>query len=145
MLWERSVVEQRYDAVREVLEGRGVTEVAARYGVSRQSVYTWVGRYRAGGLAGLQDRSHRPNHSPDKTSAEVEAAVCELRRTHPGWGPQWLGWELERRRVGPRPSRVTIWRIGGKGVPETVNGHPRLFVTFTAPSFGKVHSARPKG
>jgi hypothetical protein len=49
VLWERSVVEQHYDAVREVLEGRGVTEVAARYGVSRQSVYTWVGRYRAGG------------------------------------------------------------------------------------------------
>jgi hypothetical protein len=23
---------------------------------------------------------------------------------------------------------------GGKGVPETVSGHPRLFVTFTAPS-----------
>jgi hypothetical protein len=29
--------------------GRGVTEVATRFGVSRQSVYTWVGRYRAGG------------------------------------------------------------------------------------------------
>jgi hypothetical protein len=66
VLWERSVVEQRSDAVREVLGGRGVTEVAARYGVSRQSVYTWVGRYRAGGLAGLSDRSHRPNHSPDR-------------------------------------------------------------------------------
>jgi transposase len=44
VLWERSVVEQRYDAVREVREGPGVTEVAARSGVSRQSVYTWVGR-----------------------------------------------------------------------------------------------------
>ena len=31
---------------------------------------------------------------------------------------------------------------GGKGVPETVSGHPRLFVTFTAPSFGRVHSRR---
>jgi hypothetical protein len=31
---------------------------------------------------------------------------------------------------------------GGKGVPETVAGHPRLFVTFTAPSFGPVHSRR---
>src|SRR4029453_5264979 len=111
VLWERSVVEQRYDAVRAVLGGRGVTEVAARYGVSRQSVYTWVGRYRAGGLAGLSERSHRPNHSPDKTSAEVEAAVCELRRRHPGWGPQRLSWELERARVGARPSRVTTWRI----------------------------------
>jgi hypothetical protein len=34
---------------------------------------------------------------------------------------------------------------GGKGIPETVAGHPRLFVTFTAPSFGKVHSRRAQG
>jgi hypothetical protein len=34
---------------------------------------------------------------------------------------------------------------GGKGVPETVSGHPRLFVTFTAPSFGRVHSRRAQG
>jgi len=30
---------------------------------------------------------------------------------------------------------------GGKGVPESVAVHPALFVTFTAPSFGLVHSA----
>jgi hypothetical protein len=34
---------------------------------------------------------------------------------------------------------------GGKGVPETVVSHPRLFVTFTAPSFGRVHSRRAQG
>jgi hypothetical protein len=34
---------------------------------------------------------------------------------------------------------------GGKGVPDTVAGHPRLFVTFTAPSFGKVHSRKAQG
>ena len=28
---------------------------------------------------------------------------------------------------------------GGKGVPETVRDHPRVFATFTAPSFGPVH------
>jgi hypothetical protein len=31
---------------------------------------------------------------------------------------------------------------GGKGVPETVAEHPRLFVTFTAPSFGQVHARK---
>jgi hypothetical protein len=31
---------------------------------------------------------------------------------------------------------------GGKGIPETVAAHPRLFVTFTAPSFGPVHTRR---
>jgi hypothetical protein len=34
---------------------------------------------------------------------------------------------------------------GGKGVPETVAEHPRLFVTFTAPSFGRVHNRRVHG
>jgi hypothetical protein len=34
---------------------------------------------------------------------------------------------------------------GGKGMPETVASHPRLFVTFTAPSFGPVHSRRAQG
>lgn len=29
---------------------------------------------------------------------------------------------------------------GGKGVPEGVSGHPRLFATLTAPSFGAVHT-----
>ena len=29
---------------------------------------------------------------------------------------------------------------GGKGVPETVAGHPAVFATFTAPAFGPVHS-----
>src|SRR3954468_22419364 len=31
---------------------------------------------------------------------------------------------------------------GGKGVPESVCGHPLVFVTLTAPSFGAVHSRR---
>ena len=34
---------------------------------------------------------------------------------------------------------------GGKGVPETVAAHPRLFVTFTAPSFGRVHTRKAQG
>ncbi|WP_239095519.1 replication initiator [Planotetraspora silvatica] len=33
---------------------------------------------------------------------------------------------------------------GGKGVPESVSRHPRVFVTLTAPSFGSVHTRREK-
>jgi transposase len=112
VLWERSVTEQRYNAVLEVLEaGLPVTEVADRYGVSRQSVHTWIARYRAGGLEGLADRSHRPNRCPHQLAAAVEARVCELRRQHPGWGPQRLRHELERRGVEPLPSRMAIYRV----------------------------------
>jgi hypothetical protein len=34
---------------------------------------------------------------------------------------------------------------GGKGVPGSIAEHPRLFVTFTAPSFGRVHSRKAQG
>jgi transposase InsO family protein len=112
VLWERSVTEQRYNAVLEVLEaGLAVTEVADRYGVSRQSVHAWVSRYRVGGLEGLADRSHRPNRCPHQLAAAVEARVCELRRQHPSWGPQRLRHELERRGVEPLPSRMAIYRV----------------------------------
>jgi transposase InsO family protein len=111
MLVELSVVEQRYHAVMEVLAGIPITEVAARYRVSRQSVHTWVTRYRSGGLAGLADRTHRPDSCPHRVDGQVEALICELRRAHPRWGPRRLVHELERRDVAPMPSRSTVYRV----------------------------------
>jgi hypothetical protein len=35
--------------------------------------------------------------------------------------------------------------VGGKGVPESVSGHPCVFATLTAPSFGPVHARRMRG
>ena len=49
MLVDLPVVEQRFWAVRAVLDGARVTEVAAEFGVSRQSMHAWVGCYRRGG------------------------------------------------------------------------------------------------
>src|SRR5579875_1150107 len=34
---------------------------------------------------------------------------------------------------------------GGKGIPGTITTHPCVFATFTAPSFGPVHSRRMRG
>jgi hypothetical protein len=34
---------------------------------------------------------------------------------------------------------------GGKGIPETITGHPCVFATLTAPSFGPVHARRMRG
>src|SRR5215213_223738 len=104
-------MEQRYQAVLEVAAGVPVVEVADRFGVSRQAVHRWLVRYRAEGLEGLADRSHRPRSSPWQVSAEVEALVCELRRTHPRWGPRRLRAELARRGTEPVPHRSSIYRI----------------------------------
>jgi Homeodomain-like domain len=46
MLRELKVVEQRYQAVLQVLDGIPVTKVAERFGVARQSVDRWMARTR---------------------------------------------------------------------------------------------------
>lgn len=40
---------------------------------------------------------------------------------------------------------VSSGLVGGKGIPELVGTHPRLFLTTTAPSFGSVHTIGVKG
>ena len=45
MLVELQLVEQRYQAVLEALEGATVTDVARRFGVTRQTVHVWLARY----------------------------------------------------------------------------------------------------
>ncbi|WP_344810193.1 helix-turn-helix domain-containing protein, partial [Microlunatus ginsengisoli] len=119
-----SVMEQRYQAVLEVLSSLlPVTEVAARYGVSRQTLYAWLARYEADGLPGLADRSHRPGHHPWQVDDAVAALVCELRRAHPRWGPRRLRHELGLRQVEPLPSRSTVYRVLLRA--HLVEGRPR--------------------
>ena len=112
MLVELSVMEQRYKAVAEVLRAHvPVTEVAERYGVSRQSIHAWIKRYQDQGMEGLLDRSHRPVHVPEQISPEVEAAICEMRRKHPRYGPVTLLYWLDKKGVRPLPSRTTVYRV----------------------------------
>ena len=108
---ELSVAEQRYRAVLAVIsDGRTVTEVAAAVGVSRQSLHSWLGKYEAGGLEGLADRSHRPRGCPHQMPPVVEAAVLEARRNHPSWGPRRIAFELTRRSPTLRVTESVVYR-----------------------------------
>ena len=75
-----SVVEQRLDAVRAVLAGADVVEVAARLGVHRSTLHRWVARYLSEQLGGLADRSHRPHACPRQVADAVEAVDVGLGR-----------------------------------------------------------------
>jgi len=111
VLVELGLVEQRYKAVLEVLEGAvSVTDVARRYGVGRQTVHTWLRRYAAEGLPGLADHSSRPGSCPHQMPPTIEARVVEMRRQHPGWGPRTILSRLVRAEVTPLPSRSAIYR-----------------------------------
>ena len=80
MLVELGLVEQRYKAVCEVLDGATVVDVARRNGVARQTVHDWLRAYARSGLAGLADRSSKPQSCPHQMAPEVEARILELRR-----------------------------------------------------------------
>ncbi len=96
-----SVAEQRYQAVLAVIgDGRTVTDVAGQWGVSRQTIHAWLGKYEAGGLEGLADSSRRPRSCPHQMSAAAEAAALELRRVHPYWGARRIAWELGQTPAG---------------------------------------------
>jgi transposase len=111
MLVELAVVEQRYQAVREVLDGAPVTVVARRFGVARQTVHEWSRRYAAdGGLANLADRSSRPRSYPPQMPAATEARVVALRLAHPVWGPARIRWQLEQEHTVPLPGRSAVYR-----------------------------------
>jgi transposase InsO family protein len=108
---ELSVAEQRYQTVLAVIsDGLSISQVAGKVGVSRQTVHAWLARYEAQGLEGLVDRSHRPASCPHQMPAAVEAALLELRRSRPYWGPRRLVFELNKRGVGPVPSESAAYR-----------------------------------
>ena len=105
------MAEQRYQAVLAVIsDGLSISQVASKVGVSRQTVHAWLARYEAEGLEGLKDRSHRPDRCPHQMPAAVEAAVLELRRSRPYWGPRRLVFELAKRKVAPVPSESAVYR-----------------------------------
>src|SRR6201984_1788253 len=99
-----SLVEQRLDAVRAVLDGAEVVEVAARIGVHRATLHRWVARYLTGQLGGLADRSHRPHGSPRQVAEAVEVAVAEMRREHPRWGSRRIRLEMLRKPAPRAPA-----------------------------------------
>ena len=109
MLVELSMVEQRYDAVREVLDGATVKDVATRYGVDRRTLHRWLVRYTNEGLAALADKSSKPDRCPHQMAPKIEARIVELRRSHPGWGPRTILNKL-RRELDVVPSRSAIYR-----------------------------------
>jgi transposase-like protein len=110
MFFELSMVEQRYQAVREVLDtGATITDVASRYGVDRRTLHRWLTRYASGGLEALATQSSKPATPPSQMDPVIEARLVSLRRSHPRWGPRTLATKL-RQEFENAPARSSIYR-----------------------------------
>ena len=101
------MAEQRYQAVLAVIsDGETVTDVAARFGVTRKTVHAWLAKYEAGGLENLVDGSHRPRSCPHQMGSVVEVEIARMRSTHPSWGPRRLVFELAKYDIAVSESAV---------------------------------------
>ena len=67
-----------------------VSELCRRFGISRKTGYKWLNRDE------LTDRSRRPNTSPTRMPAELEAQVVAVRAQHPAWGARKIAHVLKR-------------------------------------------------
>jgi transposase InsO family protein len=88
---------------------RGLCE---RFGISRETGYVWLRRYRGSGVSGLVELDRAPQHHPNQTSEAIAQAVLQLREAHMCWGPRKLRRILERDQPGrPWPATSTIGEI----------------------------------
>jgi len=84
-------MDERIKFVAECLCGEDtMSDLCKRYGVSRETGYTWLRRYDRQGIEGLKDQSKAPKHHPNAVSEELEDAIIRLRGLHPRWGPKKL-------------------------------------------------------
>src|SRR5262245_33670216 len=92
--WER-----RWDAGEGLMN---LSELCREFGISRETAYVWLRRYRAAGrrVDVLSDRSHRPHHSPHQIPAEVVDVIVAARKYRPTWGPRKLRAFLVDRKPG---------------------------------------------
>jgi len=106
MPWlETAPVDERIRFIQDALSDRfTMSELCARYGVSRRIGYKWLARYEEEGRRGLLDRSRAPHHCPHRIEGELAELLCALRREHPLWGARKLLRILATRHPG-----VTGW------------------------------------
>ena len=106
MPWlETAPVDERLQFVHDALSDRfTMSELCARYGVSRRVGYKWLARYEEEGRGGLRDRSRAPHHCPHRIAPDLAELLCALRRQHPFWGARKL-----LRILTTRHPRLTGW------------------------------------
>jgi transposase InsO family protein len=111
MPWKTMDVEEQKVkfVVAATRQKKSFTALCQEFGISRPTGCLWRKRYQAAGLAGIAERSRRPQQSPTRTTAELEQCVVKMRQRYPDWGARKLQVLLAREQV--ELTRSTIHRV----------------------------------
>ena len=98
MPWKDKTVEElRKEFVEAAQDCSNFSSLCREFGITRKTGYKWLSRYEAD--EELSDRSRRPNVTANKTAAETELKIVEVRSSHPGWGAKKIKVSLENKGV----------------------------------------------
>ena len=111
MAWRMMAVrDQRVEFVIRAQRGQEkLSRLCIEFGISRPTAYVWLQRYREQGVAGIEERSRRPQHSPRQTAAPLEQRIAQLRRERPDWGARKL--QLLLQKEGIVLPVITVHRV----------------------------------
>jgi transposase InsO family protein len=105
-----AVRDQRVEFVVRAQQGQqNLSRLCAEFGIARPTGYVWLKRYREQGVAGIEEHSRRPRHSPHQTAPSVEQRIVQLRRERPDWGARKL--QLLLRDEGILLPVITVHRV----------------------------------
>jgi transposase InsO family protein len=110
MPWkEQNLMSLKREFVSELLKKDiPVSVLCQRYQISRKTAYKWLKRYQEAGLAGLNEGSRRPLHSPKQTKAVLVEEIIRVRERHPTWGGRKIKAFLERKGIQQIPVASAI-------------------------------------
>ena len=133
---------ERVRMIVEELNGVAGSKVglAARYGVSRKTLYKWLKRFEAGSWDDLKDRSRAPRRHPNALPSEMVARILELKRRYPFLGAPKLRQKL-RAEYGERtPAESSLSAILKR---QGLSRPPRRRCGATPSSQPLAHAAKP--
>ena len=111
MPWRQtSPLDQKMQFIADYLrQTLSIIELCELYGGSRKTGYQWIERSLTSGPSGLEDRSRKPDSSPNQTPQHSVDAFIELRCRHPSWGAKKLVSIRQKRHPSwPLPARSTV-------------------------------------
>lgn len=89
-----------------------ITDLSQKYGISRPTVYKWLGRYKELGVEGLNEQSRAPRNCPHRTCKKILNLMIQEKLKNRKRGPRKIRAQLKRQHPDlelPAISTISYW------------------------------------
>lgn len=89
-----------------------ITDLSQKYGISRPTVYKWLGRHEELGVEGLKEQNRSPKYHPNKTPKSILEMLIQEKLLNRKRGPRKVRAQVLRKHPGlklPAISTISYW------------------------------------